>query len=551
MSFAFNNLYQVSLFVGGIVALVSSITVYYDGPRKQENIGWFLSNLFAAIWSFGYLYMISTTNHDRAYASDVILHGAATFVPLFYFYFALAITNTHNRYKYFYYFFSAWAVGWLFAIPSHYFIADTFPKFVFNFAPDAGPWYIFFALYFFLLVLFAIAIIFSDIRTRNYADLLEKKRMKYILIASILGFGGGGSVFLLTFNITAPYALPLFSLYPIVVTYAILKHRLFNVRIIATELFVFAIWMFILLRILFAVGRGDQISNIILFFVTIVIGAFLIRSVWKEVTNRERIEQLAKQLEGANEKLKTLDSARAEFVSIASHQLRTPPATIKWYLAAVLAGDFGPLRPKVKDALKKAEYSNNSLISLIDDLLNVSRIERGKMEFIFESGDLTEIIKSVVMQLEPEAASKKIKVKFLKPAKKVPKIVMDKEKLKQVINNLVDNAIKYSDKGSVTVALEMTYSDVLVKVKDNGKGIKPEEMDDIFSKFKRGSGSVHHGAGLGLGLYVARVIVEHHNGQLTVESEGENKGSTFTVKLPLKSDLKKEIFDLTKAVSTN
>lgn len=255
---------------------------------------------------------------------------------------------------------------------------------------------------------------------------------------------------------------------------------------------------------------------------------------------------LYEKLEATNKQLVVLDKARAEFISIASHQLRTPPATIKWYLAAVLAGDFGKISPKVKSALGKSQLTNNNLISLIDDMLNVSRIERGKMEFLFERADAKKLTDETIVQLTPAALMKNLKLVYKKPKTKLPQILADKEKLQQVINNLVDNAIKYTKTGKITVELSKSSNELIWKVKDTGKGLTPDEKKSIFEKYGRGKNSQKQASGLGLGLYVAKVVVEHHKGKIWAESAGADKGTTFIVSLPLKTDLKAETFDLTK-----
>ncbi len=260
--------------------------------------------------------------------------------------------------------------------------------------------------------------------------------------------------------------------------------------------------------------------------------------------------QLYEKLKVANEELRVLDKARAEFISIASHQLRTPPSTIKWYLAAAVAGDFGKISPKVLENLKKIENTNNGLISLIDDLLNVSRIERGKMEFIFQDTDMGKLVQAAVDQLVPQAITKKLKLKYKAPKKPLPTIVADYEKLKQVVNNLIDNAIKYTRKGSVSVSLTLDGDELSLMITDSGRGMSKAELGQIFEKFKRGKDSRHEAAGLGLGLYVAKVVVEHHHGKIWAESKGEDKGSTFHVTLPIHTDLTAEaVLDLTQELA--
>jgi signal transduction histidine kinase len=258
------------------------------------------------------------------------------------------------------------------------------------------------------------------------------------------------------------------------------------------------------------------------------------------------------KLAAANQQLQALDKARAEFISIASHQLRTPPATIKWYVAAVLSGDFGPLSGELKAALERVQSTNNSQISLIDDLLNASRIERGKMEFFFELGDLAELARITYEQLVPQAEIKKLKLVYHPPAEPLPPVMMDKEKVRQVINNFIDNAIKYTKQGQITVELEKTATDVVLKVTDTGRGVSPEARDTLFEKYTRGKDSATAATGLGLGLYVAKVVINQNHGKIWVESPGEGKGSTFLFSLPIKSTLKEtSVVDLADAESAH
>ena len=250
------------------------------------------------------------------------------------------------------------------------------------------------------------------------------------------------------------------------------------------------------------------------------------------------------QLKIANEQLKALDKARAEFISIASHQLRTPPATIKWYLGAILSGDFGELSEELRAALSRTNVTNEAQISTIDDLLNASRIERGKLEFFFQDANIVPMVTALVEQLEPLAQMHKQHLAYRAPAEALPDIMMDGEKIRQVINNMIDNAIKYSKQGDIEVMIEHDEENITVKVKDTGKGMDKETQEALFKKYSRGSDSATHATGLGLGMYVAKVIVEQHNGRIWAESPGLGKGSTFAFSLPIKSKIGATTVDL-------
>lgn len=253
---------------------------------------------------------------------------------------------------------------------------------------------------------------------------------------------------------------------------------------------------------------------------------------------------LYEKLKIANEQLKALDKARAEFISIASHQLRTPPATIKWYLGAIMAGDFGELTQELRAALERANVTNEAQISTIDDLLNASRIERGKLEFFFDKANMVPMVTNLVEQLEPLAQMHKQHIAYRPPSEQIPDIIMDAEKIRQVINNMIDNAIKYSKQGDIIVEVSSDNDNITVKVTDTGKGMDKETQEMLFQKYSRGKDSATHATGLGLGMYVAKVIVEQHNGRIWAESPGVGKGSTFAFSLPIKSKIEATTVDL-------
>jgi signal transduction histidine kinase len=246
---------------------------------------------------------------------------------------------------------------------------------------------------------------------------------------------------------------------------------------------------------------------------------------------------LYEQLKDLNDQLKALDKARADFITIASHQLRTPPATIKWYLSALLSNDYGPMSDSVREELEKAQITNNGLIALIDDMLNASRIERGKMEFLFEEVSLEEITKTVYEQMIPLATVRKLGLVYKPPTGTIPHVMADREKIRQVVNNFIDNALKYTKAGSVTVEVLSRNDAVEVRVSNTGKGLSEEERKSLFEKYTRGKDAMTHSAGLGLGLYVAKIIMAQHKGKIWAESPGVDKGSTFAFSIPVHTNL--------------
>lgn len=261
---------------------------------------------------------------------------------------------------------------------------------------------------------------------------------------------------------------------------------------------------------------------------------------YKETKNfsikmEKEVEKATRDLRKANIQLKKLDAAKSEFISIASHQLRTPLTVIKGYISMMLEGNFGVLTKPETESLEKVFLSNERLIQLVENLLNISRIESGRLQFDYKQVDLNKMAESVIEELSGNAKKKNLILQFKPPAKPVAELKLDEEKIRQVMMNLIDNGIKYTKQGSVTVKLEQTDKKVQFSVADSGMGIRPEDMANLFKKFSRGTGtSLIHTEGTGLGLYVARMMIEAHHGKIWAESDGEGKGSKFCFELPVK-----------------
>ncbi|MEX0918743.1 MAG: HAMP domain-containing sensor histidine kinase [Candidatus Paceibacterota bacterium] len=277
-----------------------------------------------------------------------------------------------------------------------------------------------------------------------------------------------------------------------------------------------------------------------LIFVSILIfGIYLIRSVRREIKQREHIEKLAgelrevnKALFGANEKLKELDKQKTEFVSIASHQLRAPLTAIKGYSSMILEGSFGKVPKKIKEKVDIVFESSQKLVRVIEDFLNITRIELGKMKYELTEFDLKNLTEQVLKEYEATAKNQKIKLSFT--ADKGEYLVYgDSGKIGQVISNVIDNAIKYTPAGSVKVAVKSGDGKVRIDVTDTGVGLEAEEIEKLFQKFVRADdeGKINV-KGTGLGMFVAKQIIEAHQGQIIANSPGKDQGSTFTLELP-------------------
>ncbi len=207
-------------------------------------------------------------------------------------------------------------------------------------------------------------------------------------------------------------------------------------------------------------------------------GVFLARSVKREVEQREKIEQLATGLEKANDRLTELDKQKTEFVSFATHQLRAPLTAMKGYASLFLEGDLGEITAQQRDAVTRISDSSKTLANVVDDYLNVSRIELGTMKYTFDKIDLKAMVESSIAELKPNIDAKK-SIQFSFSAASAANgpigeylVSADRDKFKQVLANLIDNSVKYTPSGTVKVTLERIGAVVRFTVKDTGVGIK-------------------------------------------------------------------------------
>jgi signal transduction histidine kinase len=254
----------------------------------------------------------------------------------------------------------------------------------------------------------------------------------------------------------------------------------------------------------------------------------------------KKLAVVAKETELANKELRTLDLAKDEFVSIASHQLRTPLTALKGYAGMLLDGDAGPLSDKQREYLEEIKNANDRMINLITALLNVSRVDLGVFIVEPEQVNLEKVAESVLSDLGMKIKDKKLRVET-SFEKAPPLINVDLNIIRMIFQNLLTNALKYTPpEGSISLNIKKDGSNVLISVADTGYGIPENVQSKIFTKmFRADNARVKDPDGTGLGLYIIKTTIEKTGGKIWFESK-ENKGSTFYVTIPLEGMKKKE-----------
>ncbi|HSX28233.1 MAG TPA: HAMP domain-containing sensor histidine kinase [Candidatus Saccharimonadales bacterium] len=250
------------------------------------------------------------------------------------------------------------------------------------------------------------------------------------------------------------------------------------------------------------------------------------------LTLQQKIDEATAKLRQTNHKLRALDEAKDEFISMASHQMRTPLTSVKGYISMVLEGYGGTLKPDQRKLLGEAYNSAQRMVYLIADFLNVSRIRTGKFEVETTPVRLTDLIRTEINQLEATAKNRGLTLVYDEP-EHFPELMLDEEKTRQVIMNFIDNAIYYTQPGgTITVTLTTTNNEVSFRVTDTGIGVPKTEQHQLFSKFFRASNALKmRPDGTGIGLFLAKRIIALQEGAIIFESK-EGKGSTFGFRFP-------------------
>ncbi len=261
-----------------------------------------------------------------------------------------------------------------------------------------------------------------------------------------------------------------------------------------------------------------------------------------QVKTNDELEDLADEFNRMRVRIKEvrehehlLSREKSDFVTIAAHQLRTPLSTIKWAFRALLDGDAGQLQPEQKELVSRTNQTNDHMINLVDDLLDVSRIEEGQFGFIFQKEDLVKIIKEVAEKFAALAKKRGVILTVHEPKEKFPQLTVDRKKIGLAFSNLIDNSVQYNrENGKVDIYISRENGVADIKIKDTGIGISKDDFGRIFNKFSRGKNAILlQTEGSGLGLFIARSIIERHGGKIWLESK-EGLGTTVNLTLPIK-----------------
>jgi len=323
---------------------------------------------------------------------------------------------------------------------------------------------------------------------------------------------------------------PVFSLFLVSsIAFVITRYHLFEMRAISMEFLVVAMGIILLVLPFLISSFNLKILTAVIFILFCILGYYLITVTYEESKRKQEAERLTGEWE-------KLARTKEQFLLSLQHHLRTPIAPIKGYLEMILEGNYGrEENPTIKEKLIEMKKLVDTLYFLIENLLDIQELRMGGKTFNSEDCQIENLIEGIVEELKPQAKQKGLYLKFEKVS--LPKIKLDKRRIREAIWNLVDNAIKYTNRGGVTLTSKIEDGKLKIAISDTGIGMEKEEIEYFLKGklFERGREAKKlYGPGRGIGLSISTEFVKAHGGKVWAESEGWGKGTTFWIELPIK-----------------
>lgn len=533
------NSFSVIPLIGSLLVFLLGLFIWVKKPKEWLYVLFFFCNLTIAIWLFGSGALFTATSDAGRLFWGRFIYIGLVFIPIFLYHFGLLYCSVVERQKLLLIF--GYLVSFTFLPLSQ--ISNNFVSGLY--ATDGGVYtaahlyhHIFLGYFFFYLIAFLVNLY----RHYNVSSGPHKTEVKYVLI---------GYAFLELISPLAflpAYGMPVYPVafipavaFAIIMAYAIIRFQALNLKIIGAEMVAGFLNILVVGMIFFPNTQSEFLFKLILWVGVFIFSYLLIQMVHAEINQRQEITQLAGSLKNSNQELaktntqlKELDKQKTEFLTIAAHQLRTPLSIIKGYVSLLAEGSYGRLSAEVQGILKNMEDSNQWLIFLADEFLNIARLEQGRTKYVFAPKDVRDVIDGVVKELNSKAKPKGLHIVWKYPEDQQV-AELDEEKIRYAIFNFMDNAIKYTYEGDIKVESLVDDDGVTVKITDQGIGFDEHDQANFFQKFYRGH-NVHttNVNGTGLGLYVCSKFITGHRGKFWSKSQGLGQGSEFGFWIPKK-----------------
>jgi signal transduction histidine kinase len=382
-------------------------------------------------------------------------------------------------------------------------------------------------LVFHIAIFFIAATMMYPILHHRGAPMLERRRATYGLLLIITYLFAGASQFVSTAFPPFVFMTIMSAIFFILAAAAFIRTRLLEINFVSLE----ALFVVLAAGAVVTILRASTFTEGVIALVgAAFIGFFGVRAI-RVVRDEERRRH---ELERINFDLVKLDEARRDLVAAVAHQLRGPLGGIRFTADMFVRGDYGPMNDKAKNVMTHVRTSADRLLALAETSLNAARLEAGLFHSVVGDVDVKVELLELVANLELTAETKGIELRT-ELEKLPPKLQLDREGFRNALFNIIDNAIKYTEAGSVTIKADTDTHTLHISVSDTGAGISREDLKKLFGRFARGEeGKKRSTDGSGLGLYVSKKLIEEMGGTITAHSEGLGKGATFRIEIPLR-----------------
>jgi signal transduction histidine kinase len=493
------------------------VFVLLQKERKWAHIMLFLMCTFLALYQFLFVLAANATDPKLAYW---LWFGNLVDIcfSVFYFHFIILALDILKRWKNV--LIGAYLGGGAIILTAFLrpalFLPRVVPKLYFPTYLDAGPLY--YVMFFFFTAVFILSFV-ANLAERRKLGTEGKQRADYYFFAALMGCVFGFTAFALVFNLPVdPLPSTLLFLYPVIMVYGMVKKDLLGIRVVIQRSAVFTVAVAGIAGILTAVSLLSQ------YLAPLIPGFFYIVPL---------IAALASVTAGYIywSKVQEAEKLKYEFITVAAHKFRTPLTRIRWASEALLTRTDLPA--DAIEFVKRTRESDLELIGLSNLLMDAARMDRENYTYAKSALDLTPVVEEALLSFQNAAKDKGITLTFTPPAS-LPQVKGDRERLISAMNVILENAVAYTPKGgTITVSLTGMKDEIQFSVSDTGIGVTEDEKKHIFKKFFRTDRARHADTeGVGLGLHMAKSIIERHRGTLGAESAGIGKGSTFWFTLP-------------------
>lgn len=536
-----NFFFAIFSLIGGIFLFILGLFTFFKAKDRKVGITFGLFCFSVTLWLvFTFFVFISKTD-QQAIFWDRNVYSGVVFIPLFMYQFGIYFLGMQNKERLILWL--GYFVSFLFLIISRtdYFVNDLY-KYDWGVHTKAQIFHSLFLIYFFLII----GLYFYNLYQGYKVASGERKiQLKYLFTAFIV-LNSGGIAYLPAYGINL---YPIFAYFAeiigaIILFFVIFKHQLFNLKVFLSEVLIVLMAIVLLTIPFFVETLFLKMLTSLVFVVYCALGCYVAVSVEKESKRREEAEFVAarerilrKNAEDLAEDLKHLDNAKTQFLLSTQHHLRSPLSVIQGYLSMINEGSYGKISIKAKNKIKVSLDATQKLIQLVNDLLDVAHFQMNKGEVVKDPNDAVKLIADIVANFEKIAADKNIYLHFIAPIAPIAPININARGIGEAIYNIIDNAVKYTQEGGVTVSVAIAGEKLRVTVSDTGIGMDKKDLQDIFNRtFERGEKAKSVNVnGKGIGLYLAAQTVISNGGTIRAESEGCGKGTEFIIELPMDS----------------